>query len=779
MQFTEKSHVWDLHIHTNKCPKGSNEFIKSFGENTKEFIDNLLNVLIINDKKRVEMISFTDHNQISIDVYKEFYKRNTDIKLIPGVEIDCIIDEKKDHKHLIVYFECGYDQIEEIGMSVNSLLKKTRENGELIELTKLFEKLIKIGCNFIVSPHAFKQDKRAINFEWDNEEYTQKVAPMYMDQFFVFWEASGHTTIQKAKEFLEDFKLDEKISIVSFSDSDNFAKLDEYLSNPPQYFHSLPTFKGLAMVGTDSSRIRGKETPFDQNRNPGMIYEVDFNDIKIKFSPQLNSIIGGRGSGKSVLLDSIALKIGYDGHSKKRKDFLSKFPISIKNFNNSEVNSEFAIDYFNQAYVSDLFSNDNFGENLKSKFLDSFSALRNLNSEVIQRENKTKFDNLITQYETKTENNLDAFNVGFHVINNDGLNLKIYAKDKFKNDKNNQLLDYTKEIDRIESYFDQLPIQIKASTELLKLKAILQTGIINEIYKYNFNAIRVNYSKNIFIDKYLNAKKSKTEAATKKSKIEDDIKSKIDYLSYEAKFRNIIINAYFKIAEGLKLYHSEYAIEHGSERNRFIFSNEITIESPLDHIISIFVKNVDSRKIEVGSNNLVKICKMYINGSLKNYLKDTITLENINIDLLKFDLEYTHVNNIYYVDDNKQIMDIMVQSPGTQTNILMEYIVYKRTNKPLLIDQPEDNIDNKTIYDKLRKWFTKLKSERQVIVVTHDANIVINADAENVIIAEQIDSDKFVYHYGALEYQKIIEEASTILDGGKEAVKRRLIKYES
>lgn len=71
----------------------------------------------------------------------------------------------------------------------------------------------------------------------------------------------------------------------------------------------------------------------------------------------------------------------------------------------------------------------------------------------------------------------------------------------------------------------------------------------------------------------------------------------------------------------------------------------------------------------------------------------------------------------------------------------------------------------------------KMKHMRQVIVVTHDANIVINADADNVIIASQDRNGSFTYKYGALEYDDTLEDASLILDGGKEAVKRRLLKY--
>lgn len=778
MNFTINSQVWDLHIHTNLCPKGSNEFAKDFGTNTKGFIDKLLEKLIFEGQKKVDMISFTDHNQISLDVYNEFYSRETNIKLIPGIEIDCIIGDDEDIKHILFYFECDKEDINNYAIKVNHILEQTRELGEAIEISKLFERLIKIGCNFIVSPHAFKQDKRSINHNWNNEEYTEKAAPMYMDQFFVFWEASGYSTIQKAKEFLESFKLDNKISIISFSDSDNFAKLETYLSTPPQYFHSLPTFRGLAMVGTDATRIRSKVTPFDSNKNPGMIKEVIFDGITIQFSTQLNAIIGGRGSGKSVLLDSIAAKLENTELPRKRKEFLKKFPISIKNYNNSEITTAFSIDYFNQAYVSDLFSENNFGENLKKKFKESFSNLVNIKKEDIELENKKNFKELILDYDVQSVENLNAFSKDYPIISNDGLNLKVYQRDKIKIDKTTQVIDYNKELLRIKNYFDGLPQQLKENKNLKRLEDLLKLGIVEEIHKFNEESLQNNYSINTFIDKFFEAKKNKTEVASRKSLVEESIKSKIKLLSYETKYRNMIINAYFEIAENFQIYHSEYSIEDGSEKNRFIFSNELTIESPFDHLISVMNKYIDSRKYVVNSGNLVRSCVLFINGEMQNYLKESLDYDDLKNELVDFNLEYLHVNNIYYVEENK-ILNIMDQSPGTQTNILMEYIVYRRTSKPLLIDQPEDNIDNKTIYDKLRKWFTKLKSERQVIVVTHDANIVVNADAENVIIAEQTSDDKFMYHFGALEFEDIIYDASSILDGGKEAVKRRLTKYES
>ena len=94
-----------------------------------------------------------------------------------------------------------------------------------------------------------------------------------------------------------------------------------------------------------------------------------------------------------------------------------------------------------------------------------------------------------------------------------------------------------------------------------------------------------------------------------------------------------------------------------------------------------------------------------------------------------------------------------------------------------MIDQPEDNIDNKTIYSTLTKWFAEMKSKRQVFVVTHDANLVVNGDAENVIICEQNDNLEFKYDYGALETNNSLYQVSNILEGGTDAIERRLIKY--
>lgn len=756
MNFVKEAAIWDLHIHSNKCPKGGGEFCSKHFNNTDAFLDKLIDLLISSANGKVDMISFTDHNQITLDVYSKFYARNVDIQLIPGIEIDFLPNKNSANtKHLIVYFDCSKQNISNLSIKVNDILKGTRESKKAMELSTLLDHLVRIGHNFIISPHAFKQEKRAIDYEWVNESSARKDASMYMDEFFAFWESAGYSSIQKALEFLECFDLKGNIPIVSFSDSNNFADLESYLDNPPQYFKSLPTFKGLAMVATDPRRIDEKRSPFENSRNPGIIKEVSFGDNIVRFSKQLNAIVGGRGSGKSVLLDAIAHKLGAATLKPDRKRFIESFSISIKNYSGALIDQNFAIDYFDQAYVNSIFSSEDFSKSLKEKFSDSFSAIQNIKEEDIRLKNQQNFIEYLTETKEVEAENLDSFTHNYPVISDDGLDINIKAQNKTAVDHSDELLNYNIWNDKIRMFFDGLPFDTCHSESLIVIKNLLKLVVFCEIKNYNVKMISSKHVHNNFVKSFISLKENKSSIAKKKAKIESSIKKNIESLASDIIFRNNLINAYFKASTQFKSFHSEFTFGDGSVKNRFIFSNELRVQTPLEYLLSIFQEFADGRKKNKEEMNLLEYCEKFISTGLEEILRPKATLDKLINKLQAYDLEYSQVNNIYYVD-NGRLVDISKESPGTQTNMLMEYVVHKQTQRPLLIDQPEDNVDNKTIYDQFRLWFAKLKSMRQVIVVTHDANIVINADAENVIIAEQLASDKFKYRYGALEYDNII-----------------------
>ncbi|MBA7697598.1 hypothetical protein ES703_106265 [subsurface metagenome] len=95
---------------------------------------------------------------------------------------------------------------------------------------------------------------------------------------------------------------------------------------------------------------------------------------------------------------------------------------------------------------------------------------------------------------------------------------------------------------------------------------------------------------------------------------------------------------------------------------------------------------------------------------------------------------------------------------------------------PLIVDMPEENLDNKFIYDELVGAFRQAKTNRQLIVATNNANLVVNTDAEQVIVAECKDN-VIRYKVGAIEDRGIRDEITTILEGGVEALRKREQKY--
>lgn len=125
-------------------------------------------------------------------------------------------------------------------------------------------------------------------------------------------------------------------------------------------------------------------------------------------------------------------------------------------------------------------------------------------------------------------------------------------------------------------------------------------------------------------------------------------------------------------------------------------------------------------------------------------------------------------------------IEIETLSPGTRGIVLLLLYLAIDTDddRPLLVDQPEENLDPKSIFDELVGLFREAKLRRQIIVVTHNANLVVNTDADQVIIAEcgALKSGKLPdlsYQTGSLENEDIRKQVCRILEGGEDAFRER------
>ena len=97
---------------------------------------------------------------------------------------------------------------------------------------------------------------------------------------------------------------------------------------------------------------------------------------------------------------------------------------------------------------------------------------------------------------------------------------------------------------------------------------------------------------------------------------------------------------------------------------------------------------------------------------------------------------------------------------------------------PLIIDQPEENLDPQSVFTELVKLFQTASDRRQIIMITHNANLVVNTDVDQVIVAncdmlEEAKLPRLSYKAGGLENPDIRDAVCEVLEGGAEAFRQR------
>lgn len=164
------------------------------------------------------------------------------------------------------------------------------------------------------------------------------------------------------------------------------------------------------------------------------------------------------------------------------------------------------------------------------------------------------------------------------------------------------------------------------------------------------------------------------------------------------------------------------------------------------------------------------------------YMRSGVTVQ----DVFEWLYEVDHVRLSYGLKYNG--VELEKLSPGTKGIVLL--ILYLGMDvadtRPLIVDQPDENLDNESIYELLTAYFKTAKLRRQIILITHNPNLVVNADSEQVIVATAARRDNglphITYQSGALENssleeQGIRQQVCRILEGGSDAFRKRERRY--
>jgi ABC-type lipoprotein export system ATPase subunit len=262
----------------------------------------------------------------------------------------------------------------------------------------------------------------------------------------------------------------------------------------------------------------------------------------------------------------------------------------------------------------------------------------------------------------------------------------------------------------------------------------------------------------------------------------------------------------------VKINFKEYIKELKKEiSDKYEYKDEYKVlKQELDRINIVY--QIEKTKQEEFSENLANILNLTKSSKLYHdivdqiekiyYCQDIAIIENIydcliekledktkNIEFKQTKTEIDLYNVIFDIKIifNYQLMykgrdfdNLSGGQKGTLLTIAILLLDKKNSNKILVIDQPEDQLDNNTVNTILVPAFKFAKKKRQIFLITHNANLVINADAEQIIVAEDKKEDKKViltYKAGSLEDEDIKSYICNILEGGEEAFKKRRLKY--
>ena len=120
-------------------------------------------------------------------------------------------------------------------------------------------------------------------------------------------------------------------------------------------------------------------------------------------------------------------------------------------------------------------------------------------------------------------------------------------------------------------------------------------------------------------------------------------------------------------------------------------------------------------------------------------------------------------------------------SPGERGLLLLIfYLILDKENLPLIIDQPEDNLDNQSVYKRLVQYIIVAKQHRQIIIVTHNPNIAVACDSEQIIYSDMDkEQSQIRYSSGSMESPEIRNHIVDILEGTMPAFDKRSNRYKN
>lgn len=277
------------------------------------------------------------------------------------------------------------------------------------------------------------------------------------------------------------------------------------------------------------------------------------------------------------------------------------------------------------------------------------------------------------------------------------------------------------------------------------------------------------------IKKTINIIEKKKELVNIYYKLKESVDNKIT--GYKGILKDYDIN--IDVALKLNIKFTDIFLSYINQNKNGSFyqkdQGKIRTEKIIENIDFKEIKNLQHFLEEIILN--LEIDKRKEHNNATRYINEQINTDNI----LDF---YNYLFSVNYLEPSYELKlgdkHISELSPGEKGAMLIVfYLMLDKDNIPLIIDQPEENLDNESIYKILVHFIKETKKRRQVILVTHNPNLAIVGDSEQIIYVsiDKKNNNKFNSESGAIENVKINKYASKILEGTIKAFDIRRLKY--
>src|SRR5690554_55698 len=916
----------DLHLHTT-----ASECFADREVTPEQWVDKAI-------EQGLHCVAVTDHNTpLGIKAIQEAAK-DKPLTIFPGVEITC--DSTKIH--LLILFDPSKGEEE-----IKSFLSKcdiehsvygdqlASTNKSVVEVANI----VRDKCNAIVIPAHIDEFSGIFNLSHQNlidfyerpditavqvvhkAFYDNNVPADFHSQLVQYYGNTKSTIDVTAWKKPVDLALSNNISVLTFSDNPHKAgdskhglwgigsrftwiKMDEIpsLEGLRQAF-LLPEHRVINDFDIENNEPNNQHNIWIKNLKVKSTEITKKQDLEIDFNPQLNTIIGGRGSGKSSILRFIRgvfnrtvnladfedllkeqkqfYKKADTSHKKEtigvfdletsvveieivRKEVLYKIVASKINSASSQLIEVFKWIDGSWALVKDddkdfleIFEFEQYSQKQIYEIAKNPNALREridnaipVLQDVLERKSKIANEFLEARTslrtkqgaiggKTKIKTDLEDINNTLKAIDKSGITTTIKSTDFYVEDQKpiksfTELIDELKlALEQVKASFtiptiDTVNIQESHREEIENLiqnatqsiiqqekeldKIILEVGKLKSTFDLAIQISDWQKALSSLLAEIEEKKKalseSEIEALSKYQQLklvvidkQQELKAieaiEEEIIDINAKCTNLL-KEYVDVCKEITEIRSTFISDHITADNIKIeikgFRNQDDFESQIRSIISndsSFGDDIEKLKTLCFTDiveNKIKDCKKAIldahysdissehfGGHFKNALRK---LSPSQIDSIELFMPEDEIIVKYKPEGSTGFKPLSTASAGQKTAAILTFLL-SFGDIPLLLDQPEDDFDNRLVYDLVVKGLKKAKEKRQIIVVTHNANIPVNGDAEYILSMDSTTTDIKVLHSGTVENSAIKKEICDVMEGSEKAFQLRSERYKT